>query len=130
MPAGQPTLYRPEFCQRIIEMGKYGASKAEMALELDICRASFDNYEKNHPEFLEAVNKAVQLSQGWWEKNGRIATFGAVPNFNATAFSFNMKNRFKDDWRDKQEVDNRHVDKNGDDLHAKDKEILKNMGIE
>lgn len=103
MPAGAPSKYKKEFCERVIEIGKTGASKAEMAVELGISRASFDNYEKEFPEFLEAVREAITYSQVWWEKNGRIATFGAMPNFNATTYIFNMKNRFKDDWRDKVE---------------------------
>jgi len=45
----------------------------------------------------------VSVSQGWWESKGREATFGGVPNFNATSFIFNMKNRFPADWRDKQD---------------------------
>jgi hypothetical protein len=31
---------------------------------------------------------------------------------NPTAFIFNMKNRFPDDWKDKKEVDNTHDFKN------------------
>ena len=50
----------------------------------------------------------MQISQGWWEMKGRQATVGEVEGFNATSFIFNMKNRFKEDWRDKQEVDNTH----------------------
>ena len=35
-----------------------------------------------------------------------IATFGGVQNFSATAYIFQMKNRFAEDWRDtvKQEI--------------------------
>ena len=105
MPAGQPTRYDPAFCDRIIEMGKYGASKAEMACELGICRKTFLNYENAHPEFLHAVNQAVEYSQAWWERNGRTATFGGVEGFNATSFIFNMKNRFPGDWKDKRETE-------------------------
>lgn len=99
----RPTKYDPAFCDKIIEMAKEGASKAEMAMELDICYATFDNWQNSIPEFLEAVKKAERISQGWWEKQGRIATFGGFDGFNATSYIFNMKNRFKEDWRDKVE---------------------------
>lgn len=108
MPAGRPSKYKPEFCGRVIEMGKYGASFHEMALEMDIHIDTFIEWRKVHPEFSVAVNQARTSSQGWWEKIGRTATVGQVEGFNATAFIFNMKNRFKDDWRDKQEIDNTH----------------------
>lgn len=108
---GAPQKYKQEFCKQVIELGKTGASKAEMAVELGISRASFDNYEKEFPEFLEAVKEAVRHSQVWWEKQGRVATFGGIPNFNATTYIFNMKNRFKEDWRDK--VEQEHTGANG-----------------
>lgn len=101
----RPTDYDPAFCEQVIEFGKEGCSKAEMAAYLGVVRQTLDNWCDAHPEFMDAVKEALSFSQAWWEKQGRIATFGATPNFNATAFIFNMKNRFPNDWRDKQEVD-------------------------
>lgn len=103
MPAGRPTKYKPEMCDKIVELGKIGASKHEMAMELDISIDTFMVWQTENKQFSEAVKQAIDLSQAWWEKNGRIATFGGCDGFNATSFIFNMKNRFKDDWRDKQE---------------------------
>lgn len=105
MPAGRPTKYDPAFCDKVIELAREGASKAEIALELDICYDTFSVWQKDIPEFSEAVKKAERLSQGWWEQKGRKATFGEVEGFNATSYIFNMKNRFKHDWRDKVEQD-------------------------
>jgi hypothetical protein len=39
-----------------------------------------------------------------------LATFGATPGFNPTSYIFNMKNRFKEDWRDKVESDHTSSD--------------------
>tara|TARA_R100001086_G_scaffold180400_5_gene100191 strand:- start:14542 stop:14919 length:378 start_codon:yes stop_codon:yes gene_type:complete len=102
---GRPTKYKPEFCDKVIEMGREGASKAEMALELDIAMSTFDVWQNDREDFSEAVKRATALSQGWWEKNGRLATFGGVDGFNATSYIFQMKNRFSDDWRDKRETE-------------------------
>lgn len=101
----RPTDYDPAYCDTVIELGKNGASKAEMAAEIGCARSTFALWEGAHPEFSEAVKDAVSWSQAWWEKQGRIATFGGVGGFNSTAFIFNMKNRFPSDWKDKQEVD-------------------------
>lgn len=101
----RPSDYDPAYCDTVIELGKTGASKAEMAAELGCARSTFALWEGAHPEFSEAVKDAVSWSQAWWEKQGRIATFGGVDGFNSTAFIFNMKNRFPSDWKDKQEVD-------------------------
>ena len=103
MAGGRPTDYDPAFCEQVIELGKTGASKAEMAAECGVTRQTLDNWAEAHPEFLGAVKEAVAWSQAWWEKQGRIATFGGTDGFNATAFIFNMKNRFPGDWKDKVE---------------------------
>lgn len=108
MKMGRPTKYTPDMCDEVVRMGRYGASKAEMALELDVAMSTFFLWMDEHPHFSEAVKKSTELSQGWWERVGRQATIGEVDGFNATSFIFNMKNRFKEDWRDRQEVDNKH----------------------
>lgn len=106
MSGGRPSKYDPSFCDRVLELAREGASKAEMALDIGIAYSTFDVWQNDNEEFSEAVKAAEKISQGWWEKQGRIATFGGIQNFNATSFIFNMKNRFKEDWRDKVEQEN------------------------
>lgn len=105
MAGGRPTKYKPEMCETVIECGKEGMSKCEMALQLGIRYSTFNAWEHEKPEFSEAVKEAERFSQAWWERVGRLATIGQVDGFNSTAFIFNMKNRFKEDWRDKHEVE-------------------------
>lgn len=100
---GRPTKYKPEFCDRVIELGSQGMGKCEIAAELDCAFHTFEAWQEEHPEFLQAVKAALRKSQAWWEARGREATFGAHDGFNATSYIFNMKNRFKEDWRDKVE---------------------------
>lgn len=101
MPAGRPTKYDPSMCEDVIECGKQGMGKAEMAAELGVAYSTFDLWTQQHAEFSEAVKDAQRFSQAWWEKNGRIATFGGCEGFNATSYIFQMKNRFRDEWSDK-----------------------------
>lgn len=103
MRAGRPTTYDPAYCEKVVELGMQGASKHEMAAELGCGWTTFHRWQDAHEEFRDAVKEAERFSQAWWERKGRVATFGEVPGFNATSFIFNMKNRFPDDWRDKQE---------------------------
>ena len=112
MTAGRPTDYRKEYCETIIDLMKKGASIAEVCLELDVSKDAFYKWKKRHPEFDDAVKRGVALSQGWWEKQGRVGLDGSI---NSTMWFMNMKNRFgkiKPDtqeeditWRDKQEVE-------------------------
>jgi hypothetical protein len=108
---GAPSQYKPEYCGVVIELMKEGASKAEVCLELDCAFDTFLLWQRQNKEFLEAVKRGLHLSKGKWEKIGRQAAFGGVENFNATAWIFNMKNRFgrvddfEEKWSDKQEID-------------------------
>ncbi len=124
---GRPSKYTDDMPAKVTELFKEGASKAEICLELDICFDTFQDYQVQQPLFLEAVKKGMQISQGWWEQKGRQATVGGIEGFNATSFIFNMKNRFKHDWRDKQEVDNTHSfgDISDDELEEKIKALTK-----
>ncbi len=112
-PVGRPTKYDPAFCQRVIELGKTGASKVEMACELGITKQTLLNFEADYPEFFDAVKQSLALSQAFWERKGREATFGGVPNFNATTWIFNMKNRFSEDWKDVVRSENQPLGKDG-----------------
>ena len=100
MPAGRPSSYDPSICGDIPQMFAEGQSKAEVARELKISRDTMNRWEKEHPEFSDAIKKGVQLSEAWWVKQGRIAL--REKEFNATLWYMNMKNRFG--WRDKQDI--------------------------
>jgi transposase len=103
MPAGRPTKYDPALCNTVIEAGEQGKTLAGMAEACDIDRSTLNEWVEIHPEFSRAVKRGLQKAQALWEDKGFLATFGGVDGFNATSFIFNMKNRFKDDWRDKVE---------------------------
>ena len=105
MAGGRPTKYKTEMCDKVIELGKKGASRFEMCLELDIHHSTLLDWEANKPEFSEALKNAELYSHGWWSKYGRLGIFGQTDGFNATGYIFNMKNRFSKYWKDKQEVE-------------------------
>lgn len=112
-PVGRPSKYKSEFCEQIIEWGKEGASKAEMACNMGIHKDTLNEWDKTYPEFSVALKMAVQYSQVAWEKIGKQAVEGAIPNYNATTWIFNMKNRFSDDYKDVIKQDIQPLGKDG-----------------
>lgn len=100
MPAGRPTKYQPSMCKIVVELMAQGASKAEVCADLGICYDSYRDYQKNYPEFDEAIKQGERLSLAWWEREGRLSL--RDKEFSPTLWYMNMKNRFG--WRDNQDM--------------------------
>ena len=103
MPAGRPTDYREEMCERVIELGRDGYSKAEMAADLGVTRATMDAWTRQHEEFLNSVSIAQELSLAWWEKQSRVNLNSK--EFQSSLWGKAMSGRFpKEPYRDRVEA--------------------------
>ena len=103
MPAGRPSKYEPRFCDELREAMAEGYSATAFAGKIGVCRATIDNWAKENPEFLEALNdgKAVRLYA--WERIGiNVAKGGGGPG-SASMVAFGLKNMGGDEWRDRQQ---------------------------
>lgn len=96
---GRPTKYKPEMCQVVIDAGSEGKSKAQIARILGVTRETVDIWGKTHVEFSDSLKIAKDLALAWWEDQGQTGVW-AGKSFNATAYIFQMKNRFPADYRD------------------------------
>jgi hypothetical protein len=108
MAGGRPTKYSPDMAGKVDELFSVGASMAEICLELNIGKDAFYDYLEKYPEFSEAKKKGLFKSQGWWEREGRKSL--RDKDFNYTGWYMNMKNRFRDDWNDKQYIEHKNID--------------------
>ena len=103
---GRPSKYDPAYCAKIIEFGKAGYSVVEMAAEIGVTRATVEeNWPADHPEFFEAFTHAKQLSQAWWERQGRENL--TADKFQASLYSRSMAARFPHDWRESKQVEHK-----------------------
>ncbi|MGV0817839.1 hypothetical protein [Martelella sp. AMO21009] len=109
MPGGRPSKYDPAFCERVVELGAEGASLTEMAADIGVVRDTIYSWADTHAEFFDALKRASELSQSYWERLGREGTTGKISGFNALSYIFQMKNRFPRDWRDRKEIENNHI---------------------
>jgi DNA-binding XRE family transcriptional regulator len=101
MTAGRPTAYDPAYCEQVIELGKAGKSKAQMASQFDVSRQTIDNWAEAHPEFLEALTRAMAHCQAWWENQGQSGL--TTPGFNAAVWKKSVEARFREDYTERQE---------------------------
>lgn len=99
---GRPTLYNPAYCEKVVEWGREGKSRAWIAAELDVAKRTLQLWEAEHPDFLASMERAKTLEQRWWEEQGQqnLATQG----YQSSMWSRSMAARFPDDWREKSEV--------------------------
>lgn len=102
---GRPSKYKEEYCDHIVKFMSDGSSKVQWCAEIEISYDAFLRWQKENDKFHESVKRAELKCQSWWEKKSKSAIFGEVEGFNATGYIFNMKNRFPDFYKDKQEID-------------------------
>lgn len=100
---GRPTLYRPEYCESVVEFCGLGYSLTAYAGSLRVARDTIYEWAQEHQEFSDAVKKA---------RAARIMSLEAglmssgVAGRNPTAYIFALKNASPEEWRDvqKQEI--------------------------
>lgn len=117
-PGGRPTDYDPIYCEMLLKHMEDGLSFEAFAGVAGCCEKTLYNWEKEHPEFLQAKNIGKAKSRLFWEETGIKGLHNETikdddgmtitRSINATMWIFNMKNRFG--WRDKQK-DEEETDK-------------------
>jgi hypothetical protein len=127
MPGGRPTVYKPEILDEVKEMAVSGATDVEIADYLEVSVQTLYNWRAKYPEFLEAlksgkeeadervVSSLYKRATGFehesvkifCNKDGEVTQvpFREYIPPDTTAAIFWLKNRRKDEWRDKSEID-------------------------
>ena len=104
-PVGRPSEYDPRYCDELEAFMAQGYSFTAFAGSIGVCRATLDNWAKEHPEFLGARERAKALRLMHWEKSAlKVAEKGGGPG-TATIITFGLKNMGGDEWVDKQSVE-------------------------
>lgn len=124
--AGRPTLYRPEYPQQAYKYCLLGATNEKLAMLFEVSVQTIDNWLVEHEEFLGAVkagrdeadalvakslfhralgyeHKAVKIVAD--AKTGMDHTVEYVERYppDTTAAIFWLKNRQREQWREKSE---------------------------
>lgn len=115
MARGRPTKYKPEFCDLIIKVGEEGGWLSEMAEACDVVRSTMDEWAANHPDFSEALTRAKQKAQSWFERTGREAMF--AEKFNSALWQKQMSARHPAEYTERRQTE--MTGKDGGPLAAK-----------
>jgi hypothetical protein len=57
---GRPTDYKPEYDERAFNLALLGLNDVQMAAAFDICEATFNNWKKDQPTFLESLTRGKE----------------------------------------------------------------------
>jgi transcriptional regulator with XRE-family HTH domain len=115
-PGGQPTKYDSAICEGFEKRFEKGQSILEVAVSLGVTRQTLYNWAKDHAEFFDALTRAREVSQAWWEKQGREHLFdheeydaenhvSTKDKFNDRLWTINVSRRFKADWSEKIDIE-------------------------
>lgn len=99
-PVGRPTKYKPEFCEKIVELAKDGAGMVDWALACDADRTTLYDWAAAHEDFSTALTRAKMFEQQWWENAGRRGMF--MDKFNAVVWRTSMQARFREDYTERK----------------------------
>ena len=100
----RPTKYKKAFNADVVELGRAGKSRAQIATALGVHRATLHRWSRDHVELCDALDQADDLAQAYWEDVLDQATMGLLPGVNARLLELTLRNRFTD-WNTSHKVE-------------------------
>lgn len=102
-PPGRPSIYRPEYCETVEDLGRQGMSPAQIASELNVTKSTLYVWAGVYPEFQDSLARAKTHEQAAWERIG----IKALPrkHFQAQVWRTSMAARFKDEYTEGRQID-------------------------
>lgn len=123
---GRPTLYKEEYCEQVRKLCLLGATDKEIADFFNIQESTLNLWKQKYPIFMESIKKGKDIADmnvaeklymkaiGYEQEAVKIFQFQGeeviVPYIekvqpDTTSAIFWLKNRQRDKWRDKQDVE-------------------------
>lgn len=128
---GRPTAYEPAFAKQAAKLCELGATDDELADFFEVHRATIYRWKHDHADFCDAVKtgkdvaderverslyqkatgynvteeQAVKIKVGQYAEEVEVIQVDKHMPADTTAAIFWLKNRRKDDWRDRKEVE-------------------------
>jgi len=125
MAGGRPTAYKPEYAAQAEKLSLLGATDIQIADFFGVSERTLNTWKLKHPKFLQSLKSGkdeadVMVERSLYRraigfeydavkifcsKEGLVTEvpFREVVPPDTTACIFWLKNRKRDDWRDKQE---------------------------
>jgi len=98
---GRPSKYPSIDLEKVETLAGYGLTEDEIADFIGISRATLAVYKGIHPEFLDVLKRGKTKADGLVTQ----ALYKRALNGDVTACIFWLKNRQRDRWRDRHDID-------------------------
>ena len=95
-------VFKKEMCERMIELGKLGASQKMIWSDLGITKDVAKSWQKKYPEFADALDLALVHSQAYWERE-MLANVGNKA-FNSRIAEIALRGQFPNDYRERLDL--------------------------
>ena len=95
---GRPTLYRRECCEQIVEAMATGLSAEAAAARIGISARSLFNWQRQHPEFLQAIQEGRQKCLLFWEERALEMAAGSPGNIQMVILALKNRSRAAYGW--------------------------------
>lgn len=109
---GRPTGYRPEFCEKVIDLACEGYSLLGFCGVIGVSRSSVNEWLLKHPSFSEACERAATGRLWFWEttlihvaKTGGTGSQGTVAIFGAVNAARTVDAILANPWLHKAEIE-------------------------
>ena len=94
--------YDPDVCDRMIELGKLGASQKMIWSDLGISKSTAEAWKKKYPEFAEALDLSLVHSQAFWERE--LLANVDNKNYNSRLAEIALRGQFQQDYRETRDT--------------------------
>lgn len=106
-----PTLYKPEYCERVVnhvlseeDGGEGGTSLSSFAASIGVSRPVINVWINQHDEFRAACDLAkAHLARKWERRADKVGESGGG-NGQGAMIAFALKNFASHDWTEKQDI--------------------------
>jgi hypothetical protein len=99
---GRPTLYKPEYCDEIIEYAKQRKPFQRFCSDHNILPSTFNLWKENNPAFMEATILARQIMEAWYLEKAMDRCEGSNPLGSDRMISFMLSSVYG--YREKSDV--------------------------
>lgn len=89
-----------------------GYSFESFAGKVGVSKQTIYDWKESQPEFLDATKIGIEKARLYFEEKGLQGMNGKIAYFSYPIWRLQMINRFKDEWRDKQEFESNNTNTN------------------